>query len=93
MSTGPQVEINYDNIPPELRARKRWVLWGVDPDKEKVPYQVANPARGASSTNPLTWGTFETARGAVELVGDAQGIGYEITPGRWACSCGLRPLS
>ena len=80
MSTGPQVEINYDNIPPELRARKRWVLWGVDPDKAKVPYQVANPARGASSANPLTWGTFETARCAVELVGDAQGIGYEITP-------------
>lgn len=82
MSAGPQVQVNYDNVPPEFKARKRWVLWGVDPDPKnvKVPYQAINPARKASSTNPLTWGTFDVARCAVELVGDAQGIGYEITP-------------
>lgn len=80
MSTGPQVSINYDNIPPEMQARKQWVLWGVDPNYPKAPRQVANPARGAKANNPLTWGAFETARCAVELLGDAQGIGYEITP-------------
>lgn len=80
MSTGPQVEINYDNVPAEFKARKRWVLWGVDANKPKSPRQVVNPAWGAKADNPLTWGTFEAARCAVELVGDAQGIGYEITP-------------
>ena len=80
MSAGPQVTINYDNIPPELKARKQWVLWGVDPEKVKAPYQAVNPSWGASSTNPRTWGEFETARCAVELIGDARGIGYEITP-------------
>ena len=81
MSTGPQATINYDNIPPEMQARKQWVLWGVDPDPEKAkhPRQVVNPAWGASASNPLTWGTFEAARCSVELLGDAQGIGYEIT--------------
>ena len=80
MSAGPQVEINYDNVPAEFKARKRWVLWGVDANKPKSPRQVVNPAWGAKADNPLTWGTFEAARCAVELVGDAQGIGYEITP-------------
>lgn len=80
MSTPPQVKIDYDNIPPEMQARKQWVLWGVDVDNPKAPRQIANPARGAKANNPLTWGTFATARCAVELLGDAQGIGYEITP-------------
>ena len=82
MSAGPQVQVNYENVPPEFKARKRWVLWGVDPDPEnvKVPYQANNPAWKASSANPLTWGTFENARCAVEMIGEAKGIGYEITP-------------
>ena len=80
MSSGPQVTINYDNIPAELQCRKQFVLWGVDPDNPKAPCQIVNPARGAKANNPLTWGAFETARCAVELLGDAQGIGYEITP-------------
>lgn len=80
MSTGPQVSINYDNIPPEMQARKQWVLWGVDPDYPKAPRQVVNPARGASASNPLTWGTFEDARCSVKMLCEAQGIGYEITP-------------
>lgn len=80
MSTGPQVAINYDNIPPEMQARKQWVLWGVDADNQKAPCQIVNPARGAKANNPLTWGTFEAARCSVELLGEAQGIGYEITP-------------
>lgn len=80
MSSGPQVEINYDNVPAEFKARTRWVLWGVDANKPKSPRQVVNPAWGASSTKPRTWGTFENARCEVELIGDAKGIGYEITP-------------
>ena len=80
MSTGPQVAINYDNIPPEMQARKQWVLWGVDADNPKAPCQIVNPARGAKANNPLTWGMFEAARCSVELLGEAQGIGYEITP-------------
>lgn len=79
MSTGPQVKIDYDNIPPEMQARKQWVLWGVDADNSKAPRQIANPARGAKANNPLTWGTFEGALMWYQI-GDAKGIGYEITP-------------
>ena len=80
MSTPPQVTINYDNIPAELQGRKQFVLWGVDPDNPKAPRQVVNPARGVSASNPMTWGTFEDARCSVEMLCEAQGIGYEITP-------------
>ena len=52
MSAGPLVE--YCNIPPEMQARKQWVLWGVDADNSKAPRQIANPARGAKANNPLT---------------------------------------
>lgn len=80
MSTGPQVTINYDNIPPEMQARKQWVLWGVDPDNPKAPRQVVSPTQGAKANNPMTWGSFEPARCIVDMIGDARGIGYEITP-------------
>lgn len=77
MSEGPLIE--YCNIPPEMQARKQWVLWGVDADNSKAPRQIANPARGAKANNPLTWGTFEGALMWYQI-GDAKGIGYEITP-------------
>lgn len=77
MSAGPLVE--YCNIPPEMQARKQWVLWGVDADNSKAPRQIANPARGAKANSPLTWGTFEGALMWYQI-GDAKGIGYVITP-------------
>lgn len=76
--TAPRFD--YSNIPPELQARRQWVLWGVDPDNPKAPRQVVDPTRGAKANNPLTWGSFEPARCIVDMIGDARGIGYEVTP-------------
>ena len=53
---------NYDNIPAEMRALRRWCFYRVEPPKKpglkppKVPYQ-ANRIH-ASSTNPDTWVEF-----------------------------------
>lgn len=77
MSAG--AEIDYRSIPPELRSRPQWVLWGVDQHNPKAPRQPRFPQRGAAANDPATWGTFEDAQAAY-LVGDAPGIGYEITP-------------
>lgn len=80
--TAPQFD--YDNIPPEMQARRQWVLWGVgknlNPRAVKIPRQAKNPTGpNASSTDPQTWAEFQEAH-AWYQIGDARGIGYEITP-------------
>lgn len=80
--TAPQFD--YSNIPPELQARRQWVLWGVgknlDVKAVKIPRQAKNPTGpNASSTDPQTWAEFQEAH-AWYQIGDARGIGYEITP-------------
>ena len=80
--TAPQFD--YDNIPPEMQARRQWVLWGVgknlDVKAVKIPRQAKNPTGpNASSTDPQTWAEFQEAH-AWYQIGDARGIGYEITP-------------
>ncbi len=55
--------INYDNIPEELRRLPQWVCAN---DGSKVPMQATAPFP-ASSTNPLTWSTFEEAVEAVRM--------------------------
>ena len=80
--TAPQFD--YSNIPPELQARRQWVLWGVgknlDAKAVKIPRQAKNPTGpNASSTNPQTWASFQEAH-AWYQIGDARGIGYEVTP-------------
>lgn len=80
--TAPQFD--YNNIPPELQARRQWVLWGVgknlDAKAVKIPRQAKNPTGpNASSTNPQTWASFQEAH-AWYQIGDARGIGYEVTP-------------
>lgn len=80
--TAPQFD--YDNIPPEMQARRQWVLWGVgknlNPKAVKIPRQAKNPTGpNASSADPQTWAEFQEAH-AWYQIGDARGIGYEITP-------------
>lgn len=70
----------YDAIPAELRALEQWVIYRLevrpgDPKPTKVPYQAARPDRRASSTNPSTWASFETAISSAWLEGVA-GIGF-----------------
>ena len=85
-----------DTIPAALRAQP-WVLWRAAPNPEKpekprkVPYQIGDPTRKASSTDPSTWGMFEDAVDAYTLLtgshrnpdpelGEIAGVGVVLTP-------------
>src|SRR6187431_1924766 len=55
--------INLQNIPAELKARKQWVLFRVEGGK-KFPMSVAGPP--ASSTDPATWSSWEEVESRVD---------------------------
>ena len=63
-----------ENIPEELRQRPQWVV-----HKEKVPY-IAGGVGRASSTDSLTWRTFEEAVQALRT-GRYDGIGFVFSSG------------
>ena len=63
--------MNYDKIPDEIKAIPRWVcVW----KNNKNPMQ-ATQRKGASSTNPETWSTYEQAKAAVDN-GQYDNIGF-----------------
>src|SRR5215208_8228580 len=65
-----------ENIPEELRQRPQWVV-----HKEKVPY-IAGGVGRASSTDSLTWRTFEEAVQALQASpGRYDGIGFVFSSG------------
>lgn len=68
------MQINFANIPAELRERKSWVLWKLitrDGKPTKVPFQVSGSP--AKSNDPTTWSDFETV---CERVDGYAGIGF-----------------
>jgi hypothetical protein len=78
-----------DNIPPELKALPQWVVWklawrpgkGDQPGKwTKVPHR-ADTGAPASSTDPVTWASFDAAIRAYQL-GRSKwaGIGFVFDP-------------
>jgi len=88
--------VNVENIPEEMKALKNWVLWKLknkfdpktrkaeidpktgQPKKKKMPYQISG--KPASSTDPLTWGTFEDVLNAfLDGKGKYSGIGFCLT--------------
>jgi putative DNA primase/helicase len=67
--------VKVEGIPEELRVRPQWVVWKAVGDKpDKVPYS-ARSGRRASSTDLLTWSTFQEALQAYEN-GDYAGLGF-----------------
>jgi primase-polymerase (primpol)-like protein len=69
--------MNVGAIPVELRDRPQWVVWRLeqrDGKRTKVPYRADGAGR-ASSTDPTTWSTFDSAVAGSEAL-DADGIGY-----------------
>jgi putative DNA primase/helicase len=67
--------VKAENIPEELKARPQWVVWKAVGDKpDKIPYS-ARSGRKASSTDLLTWSTFQEALEAYEN-GDYAGLGF-----------------
>ena len=73
-----------ENIPDELKVRPQWVvwkaIWRAQSEKlDKVPYSAEN-GRKASSTDLLTWSTFENACKTLET-GEYSGLGFVFSSG------------
>jgi putative DNA primase/helicase len=69
-----------ESIPEELRVRPQWVVWkAVDEKPDKVPYS-ARTGRRASSTDLMTWSTFEAALDAYDN-GEYAGLGFVFSSG------------
>ena len=67
--------VRAESISEELRVRPQWVVWKAVGDKpDKVPYS-ARTGRRASSTDLLTWSTFQEALETYEN-GDYAGLGF-----------------
>lgn len=73
------------NIPSELTDLPQWVVWKYHfHNKRKVWIKLPlTPTSdvAASTTNPLSWGTFEEAAMAYEFVGGYDGIGFVFAEG------------
>ncbi len=75
-------EFAPENIPEELRRRRQWVVWKLetrDDKPTKVPY-IAGGVGKASSTELLTWRTFDEA---VQALGTGRyaGVGFVFCSG------------
>jgi putative DNA primase/helicase len=74
-----------DNIPADLQALPRWVLWNLesrDGKPTKVPYQARAPHALAEVNNPDTWASFSVAVAAFERMPEQySGIGVVLGEG------------
>jgi putative DNA primase/helicase len=71
-----------DNIPEELRQRRQWLVWKLeqrDGKPTKIPY-IAGGVGRASSTDSLTWRTFDEAVQALRT-SRYDGIGFVFSSG------------
>jgi putative DNA primase/helicase len=76
------IKLNLDCLPEELRQRRQWVVWKLeerDGKPTKVPY-IAGGSGKASSTDSLTWRSFEEAVQALET-GRYNGIDFVFSSG------------
>jgi putative DNA primase/helicase len=80
--TGKVLEPIFGNIPAEFTARPQWIVWRLEAGRDgkltKVPYSVAGYQ--ASTTDLLSWSTFEAAVGAYED-GGYDGLGFVFSSG------------
>lgn len=74
-----RVERIRANVPKELQDLNQWVVWRTETRKDKptkVPYNVNRAEeQRASSTDPKTWTSFQTATRAY-LYGNYDGVGF-----------------
>jgi putative DNA primase/helicase len=74
------LQVKAENISKKLKDRPQWVDWRTEGDKpDKVPYS-ARTGRKASSTDLMTWSTFEEAMEAYQD-GDYDGMGFVFSSG------------
>ncbi|HEV8329180.1 MAG TPA: hypothetical protein VGQ08_17020 [Nitrospiraceae bacterium] len=73
------MNVCFDKIPDELKARDQWVAWlreTCNGKLTKVPYQANKIGVKASVTDPTTWAAFEEALAASPKY---NGVGYVLT--------------
>jgi putative DNA primase/helicase len=72
--------VQMENIPREIRVRSQHVVWRAEGEKPlKVPYS-ARTGHKASSTDLMTWSSFEEALKAYEH-DDYDGVGFVFSSG------------
>jgi putative DNA primase/helicase len=82
--------VRPEGIPEELKARPQWVNWKLEERNgyfTKVPY-TPRAGRKASSTDLLTWGTFDEALAALRS-GHYDGVGLVFSSGDPYCGIDL----
>ena len=73
--------VRVECIPDELKIRPQWVVWkAVGERPEKVPYS-AKSGRKASTTDLLSWSTFEEAYEALRFGQQYSGLGFVFSSG------------
>ena len=72
--------LNSERIPDEMKRRPQWVVWRLEERNGKATKVPYNPRTGrkASSTDSLTWGTFEDA---LEVLDRFDGVGFVFSSG------------
>jgi putative DNA primase/helicase len=74
------LSVKAESIPEELKVRPQWVVWKAVGEKpDKVPYSARTGCK-ASSTDLMTWSTFEVALEAYEK-GEYAGLGFVFSSG------------
>jgi putative DNA primase/helicase len=74
------LSVKAESIPEELKVRPQWVVWKAVGEKpDKVPYSARTGCK-ASSTDLMTWSTFEVASEAYEN-GEYAGLGFNFCSG------------
>jgi putative DNA primase/helicase len=88
--TTGSISVIPENIPEELTERPQWVAWCLeerDDGLTKVPY-VPGTKRRASSTDLMTWKTFDEALAACED-GHYDGVGFVFSSADPFCGIDL----
>jgi hypothetical protein len=73
-----------ENIPDELKALPRWVVWRAQPKKDhpdeddKVPYNARRPRSHASTTDLSTWAKYAGATLVYRNGSKVDGIGFVL---------------
>jgi putative DNA primase/helicase len=76
------LSVKVECIPEELKIRPQWVVvWkAVDQRPEKIPYS-ARTGRKASTTDLLSWSSFEEANEALRSGQNYSGLGFVFSSG------------
>jgi putative DNA primase/helicase len=75
------LSVKVECIPEELKIRPQWVVWkAVGERPEKIPYS-AKSGRKASTTDLLSWCSFDEANEALRSGQQYSGLGFVFSSG------------